>query len=167
MDRMESTIEALEDLHRSLTGRDPSPAAADEPVARIPPAEDPIAYVESQLLRLKQRLGEVMMPPRRPPMVLAEDDATFRAWVDLPGVDRDSLEVLGNGPMLEIRARRTIPAPARRVRVHESMTGELRRVLVFPEPIAPERVHARLTDGVLEIRVLRAAPIAARPMPMQ
>lgn len=165
MDPMQRAIEAIEDLYRTVTNHD-VPPPAEEPVSRIPSAEDPIGYVEAQLLRLTQRLAEATIPPSSPPVVLAEDDATFRAWVDLPGVDRASLELLVNGPSLEVRARRSPPA-TRRVRLRECASGELRRVLLFPESVAPERVQARFTDGVLEIRVLRAAPIAARPMPMQ
>jgi len=81
--------------------------------------------------------------------------------VDLPGVKRRDVDVTSDGATLTIAA-------ARRDRLRtggipfrlERPTGELLRSLRLPEECDGAELRVQIADGVLEIRIPKAAPAA-------
>jgi len=82
---------------------------------------------------------------------------------EVPGVTMDQLDVYATGQELTIKGRRTTaagtatasPASAGGTCLHrqELSTGEFQRTLALPFEVEPERIEAKLENGLLTIRV--------------
>ena len=79
----------------------------------------------------------------------------FVIVAELPGVPKESvkLEVEGDSLILSgERPARALPQGGH-FRRAEAVHGRFRRAFKLPQPLDPAEVHARLADGLLEIRV--------------
>ncbi len=162
MNDIDRTIEGVEQLYRSLTGK--APGNGESPHEVIPPETDPTRYVEQQMDRLLSLLGSTQGSSQRaawtPPISLWEADDAYLALVDLPGVPRESVKVSVTGNGLLVQAARPAPRDeiARaRVRYQEHALGSCQRFVPLPADAALEQVEARMSDGSLTLRVPRAA----------
>lgn len=89
-----------------------------------------------------------------------ETSDQYVVTAELPGVDRRDFTIDGRDGELSLRGRRPeagVPSHAY-VQVERGQ-GPFERRFVFAEPIGVDRIAAELQDGVLTIRV----PKAARP----
>jgi HSP20 family protein len=81
---------------------------------------------------------------------------------EVPGLRQDDLEILTMGSELTIKGRRTAPAEEHRTyHRQERGTGEFSRVVTLPVEVEADRVEATLSDGVLTLKLPKAA--SARP----
>jgi HSP20 family protein len=82
---------------------------------------------------------------------------------EIPGIDRDSLEVETLGNCLIIAGSRTIEDPEDPFRYHrrERKSGEFRRVFRLPFEVDRDRATASYRNGVLTIRLEKSE--AAKP----
>lgn len=89
----------------------------------------------------------------QPAADLLEVEGGFLLYVDLPGVDASSLEMVIDGSQLMIRGVRRAVCPGRCKRyIHmEVSRGEFGKTVVLPELVSGENASAVLRDGVLEI----------------
>lgn len=81
------------------------------------------------------------------------DDGALVAYLDVPGVKRDAVELTVEDRALVVRAAR-------------SAAVGYRWVLELPDLVDPERIEARLADGVLEITLRRSARAEPRRIPV-
>lgn len=85
--------------------------------------------------------------------VLELDDA----WVlllDVPGVDRETIDVQLRGERLSVRGARGLGHPEDAdLRVAERRGGRFQREFLLPAGVDNDSVTARLREGVLEIRI--------------
>jgi HSP20 family protein len=152
---IDETIQQVEMLYRSVTGRDAPPAEAT--YAPIPAEKDPTRHVEEQMDRLLALLGQAqtragVAPSWTPPMLVTESDAELVIYLDLPGVGRDRVEVKQQGELLTVSGERPLPGNGGgRLRMSERPLGPFRRTLWIPT--RPTELTAQMKDGVLEIRV--------------
>ena len=161
---VDELIGQVEKLYQSLTGQGPPPPR-EAPYAPIPPEKDPERHLAEQVDRLLASLGPLspgtpLASEWVPPLALWETAAETWICLDLPGMTRESVQVrvLGRG-VLEVSGERRPPrfdGEARRL-YDESCRGPFRRVISLPARAVVERVEARVRDGVVEIRVPRAA----------
>jgi HSP20 family protein len=95
--------------------------------------------------------------PRGPRLELTETAEEWRLQVDLPGVQKEEVEVTTSGGQLTIAGRRGRPdyPPGARVRRTERTYGRFERTVRLPGDVDPDAIRARLEDGVLEIRLPR------------
>ncbi len=156
---LEETIGRVEKLYRAVTGRD---APAGEAVyAPIPVERDPGEYVEEQLGRLLQLLGEEGRPAApapvwTPPVTVSESGPEILIQMDLPGVARDQVAVTLHGNVLTISGTRPAPSSSdRSLRLAECPHGPFRRSLVLQKARRGAEPNARMKDGILEIRIAR------------
>lgn len=82
-----------------------------------------------------------------------ETDGAHVVKTDLPGVERDQLEVQVEDGTLLVRARRGVRPEGRDYHHAERPTGKFERALPLPEGADVENIDARLADGVLEVRI--------------
>jgi HSP20 family protein len=150
---IEETIQQVEMLYRSMTGRDAPPA--EGAYAPIPAEKDPSRHVEEQMDRLLSLLGPVpasRVPTWAPAASVAESEAEVVICLDLPGVPREAVQMQQQGELLTVSGERPWPrdedAP---LRLNERPLGAFRRTLWLPA--RPAELTARLRDGVLEIRI--------------
>ena len=107
-----------------------------------------------------------------PPVDVLEGPDGWTLLVELPGVPRDTLRVRLDGTRLTVSGEKPkIPgsqpgSPARREgaapRVAERDTGAFTREFLVPFQVRPERIEAKLEDGVLTIVLPRTGADGAR-----
>ncbi|HXF04127.1 MAG TPA: Hsp20/alpha crystallin family protein [Blastocatellia bacterium] len=89
-----------------------------------------------------------------PPANIFIGDEEMAVMVDLPGVDRESLQVKVEGRKLTIDGRRLVgPWQKARLRHIEWPYGDFSRTFLLPEDVDPTRISAELNDGILLLRV--------------
>jgi HSP20 family protein len=134
-------------------------------------AFDPFA----DLTRLRQQIDRMMDEggstgkPReggrvwRPLVDLFEDADALTLKLDLPGVDREKLDVQITGEELVIRGERTWTPPQQGSCVHsERPYGQFHRAFRLGVPVQSDRVEANYEDGVLVVRLPKAENVKPR-----
>ncbi|MGN9815006.1 Hsp20/alpha crystallin family protein [Streptomyces sp. SD11] len=119
-----------------------------------------------ELDRLAQQLTGVTGTWSRPsvmPMDAYREGEEYVIALDLPGVDRDAVEVDVERNMLTVKAERRPPAEAdkRQMELSERPVGVFSRQLVLADTLDTERITADYEAGVLTLRI----PIAERAKP--
>lgn len=115
---------------------------------------NPIRDVEDLFERMSD---ELPVRTRQPQLDLIEHADEYILRADLPGYDRDDIDVTLRDRTLTIRADRSEETSAadahfvRRERHHESIT----RSIELPEAVDPESVTATYDHGVLEVTLPR------------
>lgn len=173
VEQLDETIGHVERLYRTVTGREVPPAGA-APYAVIPPEQEPASYVQHQLDRLLGLLGGQLGPARAPagatpttaapavtpPLSVWETPQELLLCLDLPGVAKEAVQLSVSGNTLIIAAERGLPGngntPPGQMTWSEQPTGSVRRTVPLPPGLALDQLAARLSQGVLEIRIPRA-----------
>jgi HSP20 family protein len=144
----------------------------EEVYAPIPAEKDPAVYVQEQMDRLFQLLGDdssvAKTPTWTPPISVWEAANEVIVFVDLPGVVRDRIEVAVQGNVLTISGSRPAPiSNGHRLRFGERPIGPFRRVLPLPPGLRTADLTARLREGVLEVAIPReVGPGITNPRPV-
>ena len=173
LEQIDSAIGNIEQLYRSVVGRE-APPAGETPFAPIPPEKDPQQHVEEQLDRLLGVLGAVPAKAGKrmwAPCISAwEGPQEIVLFVDLPGVSRERVNVSLTRGWLEVSGERDLPVSPDtselRPRWVEVGTGRFHRVVPLPLDALAEQLQARLQEGVLEIRIPRTPAVAAKTVPV-
>ncbi len=102
-----------------------------------------------------------------PPTELRDEPDCYRVVMELPGVDRSTIDLTARAASLVIRGEKLAPptapssegaeAPAVRVLQTERRYGGFRRTIALPGPIRIDATSAVLRDGVLEVTLPKAA----------
>jgi HSP20 family protein len=92
---------------------------------------------------------------------IIDRDKEFLVRGELPGVEKDDIEVTIAGDRLTIEAEREFEEVDEKDEFyrHELGYGKLMRMVALPEQVDPENIHAELKDGILNITLpkIRAA----------
>jgi len=91
------------------------------------------------------------------PLTIWGDDKHVYVHADVPGFDRDSLDVVFKDGQLWIRGGRKVSREDGKYWHNERMFGEFERAVAVPETIDPASIEAELTDGVLAITLTKKA----------
>ena len=107
--------------------------------------------------------GQVLNAPWRPLANISETDDGYQFEVELPGVNKDQLNVELNDRELVITGEVAEPKQedGRRRRRSTRRTGRFEFRASLPGDINPEGVSATLSDGVLTVKIPKSE--AARP----
>lgn len=88
-----------------------------------------------------------------------------------PGVDPSLLEVQFERGLLSLSGERVSALPDSEskaaVHINERFQGKFRRVLTLPDDADPDKVEARMADGVLRVTVARRAHSQPRRIEVQ
>jgi HSP20 family protein len=106
--------------------------------------------------------GPTASPPAPgvfPPVNTYDDGDQFLVRAEIPGVQKESLDVTALGDELTIRGERVISGPEGTAAFHrrERESGQFRRVVTLPQPVNAEAIVATYRHGVLEVVLPRAA----------
>ena len=166
--QIEETITRIEQLYQSLTGR--ALPRGETPYAPIPAEKDPAEHVEKQLNQLLSLLGELGSEVRplpqtswTPAMAVWESHTEIRLSLDLPGVQRENVEVVAQGKIVTVSGSR--PAPRSddfRLHSSEAPIGPFRRTVYIPGGMRDEP-RAEMKEGVLEIRIRKESSQVTTP----
>ncbi|MCW3067078.1 MAG: heat shock protein Hsp20 [Solirubrobacterales bacterium] len=92
-----------------------------------------------------------------PPADVLVDDDGVTIYMDVPGVNRDNLEIDLDNEVLTVRGERQVPyreedgsAGPRRI---ERTFGRFERSIRVPRGLDPESIEASMADGVLRLRI--------------
>jgi len=135
-----------------------TPARRGDPVAEIEQLQDQMGQIINNFLRDPMgALGSQQPPVWVPPADIEETDDSYVLQVDLPGVNRDDVnielrdnEVRITGEIKEKERTGVLRRQTRRV-------GQFEFMLTLPGDIDPDKVEASLHDGVLTVRLGKAA----------
>jgi HSP20 family protein len=90
---------------------------------------------------------------------VVETEGAYEITADMPGVDRDAVEVTVDGGVLSVKGRQSDwSVPGQELAYAEFLTGDYRRDLALPEQVDAERIEATLKDGVLRLTLPKRAP---------
>src|ERR1700759_3464424 len=92
-----------------------------------------------------------------PPINIFKKDDDFVAIVELPGIDKNDLEIEAKESTIRIRGKKTV-AYGEQASVHrrERMAGVFDRTLSVPIRIEPDRIKAEYRDGIFALFIPRA-----------
>ncbi|MFP4353504.1 MAG: Hsp20/alpha crystallin family protein [Phycisphaerae bacterium] len=99
-----------------------------------------------------------------PPVNVYEGQDDTLVQIELPGVAEDEIDLSITGETLTIKGKKNFVGDEdqdRRYQRRERWAGEFSRTIVLPEKVEADEVEAKLTDGVLTVRLPRAE--AAKP----
>jgi HSP20 family protein len=131
-------------------------------VLRFDPFGDPFRQMD----RLTNQLLSGTRTPMAMPMDVWQTDDGFHVYLDLPGVDPDSVDITTERNVLTITAeRRAEYQQGQNVVIAERPQGSFTRQLQLGDTVDSENVQARYADGVLHLTL----PItqAAQPRRIQ
>jgi HSP20 family protein len=118
------------------------------------------------LLALHNQIGQLVgtdAPGWTPPVDLYETAATFVLTAELPGLQRDAIEIHAEESRIVIRGERASgQVPCEQYHRVERGHGRFSRAFVLPEPIDIESVTADFADGVLTVTIPKAGGRGAR-----
>ena len=136
--------------------------------------ENPRAFLRNELRNMLQG-GDPFgasswSPSSRPfagvfPLVNIYDNGEgFLVRAEMPGVDKDSLDVSCKNDQVVIRGERVLEAVGEDANYHrhERDAGKFRRALTLPQAIDPKKVKAEYKNGILEIYTPRAEEAKGR-----
>lgn len=96
-----------------------------------------------------------------PPVNLFDDGNSYLVRAEMPGVNKDSLEVTVKGDQLLVKGEREVRAAKASYHRREREGGTFSRTFTLPEIVDADRINASYKNGVLEVtlpRVPKALP---------
>jgi len=92
-----------------------------------------------------------------PPINIFQKDDDFVAVVELPGIEKNDLEIEAKENTIRIRGKKII-AYGEQASVHrrERISGVFDRTISVPVRIEPDRINAEYRDGILALFIPRA-----------
>jgi HSP20 family molecular chaperone IbpA len=107
-------------------------------------------------------------PTLLPPVDVVEDPTGITLYADLPGVPRDKLDLRVEGDQLNIEAELALPLPQGMTPSHAEVSrARYRRAFTLSKELDPEKVSAELSQGVLRVRIPKAAHAQPRKISVQ
>lgn len=89
------------------------------------------------------------------PASVWEESGSYHVELDVPGVDRDRVEITYDRGTLRITTERPAPEEQRTGLVDERRYGKVTRTVALPESIDVDSIGAELTNGVLHVTVAK------------
>ncbi len=107
---------------------------------------------------------EEFLASRRPLVDLADNGREFVLTAELPSVKKEDLDIQVTPDGIEIGAETHAEQEdnGKDYTYRERSYSSFRRVLPFPEEVLAEQVDAKLTNGVLEVRLPKKEPTPKR-----
>jgi len=103
-----------------------------------------------------------------PPVDVIEDESGITLYADLPGVSRDKLNLQVEAATLTIEAESALAIPEGLKTSHTEVgLGRFRRVFTLSNELDTQNVTAELAQGVLKLRIPKAAHAQPRRVDIQ
>jgi HSP20 family molecular chaperone IbpA len=103
-----------------------------------------------------------------PPVNVVEDAHGITLHADLPGVPKDKLSLQVDGDKLTIEGELSLPLPEGMASLHADLSlPRYRRVFTLSKELDTEKVAAELVNGVLTLRIPKAAHAQPRKIEIQ
>lgn len=142
------------------------------PVFRWGHSWNPFRDLEREVDRLLQSVNftfqGVRIGRQYPPVNVYELDNEFLLTAELPATRPEDLELTISGGILTLKGKRSDldGVPEDRFRRQERPQGAWQRSLTIPERVREDELTAEFTNGILKIRLPKAAEGTARTIPV-
>jgi HSP20 family protein len=102
-----------------------------------------------------------------PPINVFQQDDDLLAIIELPGIDKNSLQIEVKGNTIRIAGKKAVNYPEG-VSVHrrERVAGEFDRTISLPVQLEPDGIKAEYRDGILAVFMPRAERDKPRAIPI-
>jgi HSP20 family protein len=102
------------------------------------------------------------------PTDVSEDENALQITMELPGVDPENVRLSLENNVLTIRGEKRQEFDENNERVHRSerVYGVFERTFVLPNTVDPDRIEARVENGVLVVRIPKAERARPREIPL-
>ncbi len=99
-----------------------------------------------------------------PPLNITQDDDNFYLRAEIPGIKPNDLSISAVRNRVSLAGKREIQREHERVSYHrkERAEGTFNRTVTLPTEVDTERVDARYADGILTLRLPKAAETKPR-----
>jgi HSP20 family protein len=111
------------------------------------------------LLTLHEQIGQLVgsdAPGWTPPVDLYETADAFVLTAEVPGLQRNDVEIHAEGNRIVIRGERSGQVPCEQYHRVERGHGRFSRAFMLPEMIDVDTVSADLQDGLLTVTIPKA-----------
>ena len=127
-------------------------------------SRNPFAELDRMRRQLDQWFGDEETPYRHvhagvfPLINLTEDKDNYYVRAELPGVKADELDIQATASNLSISGERKIELENEGAKYHrrEREAGKFSRLVELPDEIDPDKVTAKLDNGILSVIVAKA-----------
>ena len=103
-----------------------------------------------------------------PPVDVIEDSGGITLYADLPGVNRERLDLHVEAATLTIEAESDLAVPGALQTSHTEVgLGRFRRVFTLSKELDTGKISAELTQGVLKLRIPKAEHARPRRIEVQ
>jgi HSP20 family protein len=107
-------------------------------------------------------------PALLPPVDVIEDASGITLYADLPGVAREQLTLRVEGDQLSLEAALVLPVPKEMQASHAEVNlSQYRRAFTLSKELDAEQVSAEMNQGVLRVRIPKAAHAQPRKIAVQ
>ncbi|MEO8296942.1 MAG: Hsp20/alpha crystallin family protein [Burkholderiales bacterium] len=107
-------------------------------------------------------------PALLPPVDVMEDATGITLYADLPGVPKDRLTLRVEGDQLHLEAEAALSVPQGMTSNHaEVQLSHYRRAFTLSKELDADKVSAELAQGVLRVRIPKAAHAQPRKIAVQ
>jgi len=168
MQELKQALAEVKSLHREILGR-PAPDLGPQDHLPFPVGVDPLQHAIKEVQHLKQFAEHAATAPLTNAWTpLADCFVTqdeFIACVELPSVSREDLKVFVLGGECVVRGDRKPPQQLNKARPLslERPWGPFERRFVIPAGARIDEMKARITGGLLELRI----PLTAIDVPKE
>ncbi len=126
----------------------------------FPPLWSQLQHLQGEMNRLFERWGSPtgsLGAAGDPAVNVWEEGDHLRVEAELPGLDLKDLEIyVTGGNQLTLQGERKPPVPGKGAWHRQERTfGRFVRTLTLPFLVDPDRVEARLENGVLEVKLAK------------
>jgi len=115
--------------------------------------------------RLTQQVFGTAARPAFMPMDAWKDGDTFHIQLDLPGIDRESIDLDIERNVLTVRAERPMTESTNELLAAERPRGVFSRQIILGDNLDVDKIDAEYSDGVLSLAIPVAE--AAKPRRIQ
>jgi HSP20 family protein len=91
-----------------------------------------------------------------PPINVFQQGEDILAIIELPGIDKNDLQIQAKENTIRISGKKAIAYPEGSVHRRERVSGEFDRTLSLPVQVDPEGIKAQYRDGVLALFLPRS-----------
>jgi len=114
----------------------------------------------SWTLPVERRIDENGIESVRPVADVIDAGQEYRVVVEMPGVDKEGLEIEVKDDVLRVRGQRTAPDASARLLLNERYANRVyERRFTLGEDIDRDKLRARLEHGVLTVTLPRKAAV--------
>lgn len=102
-----------------------------------------------------------------PAVDISETGDAFLLSMDVPGINREAIEVSVDAGVLTVKGQRSIDYAEHKLAVNERWQGEFQRRFSLPDTVDQENIAAKVENGVLALHIPKVAAAEPRRIAVQ